>query len=122
MHTTQQAETFALPRRHHNKHHQTQRQRQPATGDNLVEIRREQRHVDTEEANQDQPHEELIPVPVTVRHGGGENRGQHHRSGYRDTVRRRQITGVLKADDDNHHREVEQPVDERNVDLARLHL
>ena len=122
MHTTQQAETFALPRRHHNKHHQTQRQRQPAAGDNLVEVRRKQRHVDAEEANQDQPHEELIPVPVTVRHGGGENRGQHHRSGYRDTVRRRQITGVLKADDNNHHREIEQPVDEGNVDLARLHL
>jgi len=49
MHAAQQAETFALPGGHHQKHHQTQAQWQPATGDNLIEVRREERHINTEE-------------------------------------------------------------------------
>ena len=61
-------------------------------------------------------------MPVSVRYRGGEQRGQYHRTGYRNTVRRRQVAGVLEADNHNHNSEVEQPVNERDVDLARLHL
>ena len=122
MHTAQQAEALAFPCGHDDEHHQTQRQRKPAAGDNFVEVRGEQRHVNAQEAHQNHRHEELIPVPVTVCHRGGEKRCQHHGAGYRNTVRRRQVAGVLEADNHNHNSEVEQPVNERDVDLARLHL
>ena len=122
MHAPQQAETLAFPGGHDDEHHQTQRQRQPAAGDNLVEVRGEQWHVNTQEAHQNHRHEEFIPVPVSVRHRSGEKRCQHHRTGYCNTVRRCQVAGVLEADDNNHNREIEQPVNERDVDLARLHL
>ncbi len=42
---------FAFPRGHHNEHQQTKRQRQPAAGDNLIEVCREQRYVDAQEAH-----------------------------------------------------------------------
>ncbi|MNR03562.1 hypothetical protein D3C85_1194600 [compost metagenome] len=61
-------------------------------------------------------------MPVPVRHRRGENRGQHHRARHGDTVRRRQVAGVLEADNHDHHGKVEQPVNERNVDLPGFHL
>lgn len=122
VHATQQAEALAFPRRHHDEHDQAQRQRQPAAGDNLVEVGGEQRHVDTQEAHQNQPYEQLIPVPVPVCHRGGEDRRQHHRSRHGNTVRRGQVAGVFEADDNNHDRKIEQPVNERYVDLAGFHF
>ena len=61
-------------------------------------------------------------MPVPIRHGGRQNRRKHHRPCDGNTVRRRQIAGVFKADNHNHHGNVKQPVNERNVDLTGFHL
>ena len=73
MHATQQTEAFAFPGGHDGEHHQTQRQRQPTTGNKLIEVRGEQRNIDAQERHQDQEDEVFIPVPVFARHGGRQN-------------------------------------------------
>lgn len=92
VHAAQQAETFAFPRRHNDKHHQAETERQPATGEDFHQVGGKQRHIDTEHQYQDDGNRQLIPVPVFNRHGTGEHRGQHHGAGDGDTVGRSQIT------------------------------
>ena len=70
VHPTQQAETLALPGRHHDKHHRAEAQRQPAAGKQFIEVSGKQRDIDTKESNQNQRNKILIPVPVLTRHGG----------------------------------------------------
>ncbi len=122
MDTPQQTEALAFPGGHDDKHHDTQAQRQPAAREQLVEVGREQRNINAQETNQDQPHQHFVPAPVFTRHGSRQDGGQHHRPGHRNAVGGRQITGVLKADDHNHHRAVEHPVHKRNVNLPGFHL
>ena len=122
MHPTQKAETLAFPGGHDGKHHQTEGQRQPAAGDDFIEVRGEERDINAHKGNQQQRHNKLIPVPVLPRHRREQNGGQHHRSGHRNTVCRRQIRGVLKVNNHDDHRDIEQPVDKRDVNLPGLHF
>ncbi|CNU22964.1 Uncharacterised protein [Salmonella enterica subsp. enterica serovar Bovismorbificans] len=122
MHTTQQTETLALPGGHDREHDQAQAQRQPTTGQQFIEVSREQRDIHAQERDEDQRDKIFVPVPVLTRHGRRKNRRQHHRAGHGDTIGRRQVAGVLKANDNNHDREIKQPVNERDIDLTGFHL
>lgn len=115
-------EALALPAGHQGEHHGAQGQRQPAAGDNLGQIRGKERHIDAEQQDQQGGHQILVPVPAVLRHRAEENGGQHHGAGHRDAIGGRQIAGVLEAHDDDHHGHIEHPVDDRNIDLARLLL
>ena len=61
-------------------------------------------------------------MPVLTRYRREQNGGQHHRPRHRNTVGRRQIRGVLKVNNDDDHRDIEQPVDKRDVNLPGLHF
>ncbi len=119
---TNKLETLALPAGHHGEHHRAQGERQPATGEDLGEVGGKQRYVDTEQGGKQDGHQILVPVPAVLGHRAGEDGGEHHGAGHRDAVGRRQIAGVLEAHDDDHHRDIEHPVDDRNIDLAGLLL
>ncbi|MNH86590.1 hypothetical protein D3C73_390510 [compost metagenome] len=122
VHAAQQAETFALPGGHDDEHHQRQHQRQPTTREQFQGVGGEHRDVDNQQDNQNADGEEAIPVPVFNRHRRHQNTGQHHGAGHGDAVGRRQITGVFETDNHQHHRDIQRPVDHRNVDLAGFHL
>ncbi|MNM96541.1 hypothetical protein D3C81_1090210 [compost metagenome] len=122
MHAAQQTETFAFPGGHDDEHHQRQHQRQPTAGEQFQGVGGEHRHVDNQQDNQNANGEETVPVPILDRHRGHQNTGQHHGTGNGDTVSRRQVAGVFKAHNDQHYRDIQRPVNHRNIDLARFHF
>ncbi|CAH0245140.1 hypothetical protein SRABI106_02490 [Rahnella aquatilis] len=122
VHAAHKAEALAFPDRHNDKHAQTQRQRQPTAGEQFSSVRREQRDIHKQQTDQQKPDQERFPVPVLERHRTGKNTGQHHRTGHCDTVCRCQIARMLEAGDNDNHRKVQQPVNGRDVNLARFHF
>ncbi|MNH99045.1 hypothetical protein D3C73_518010 [compost metagenome] len=115
-------EALALPAGHQGEHDGPQGERQPAAGEDLGEVRGKERNVDGEQQGEEGGHQRLAPVPAVAGHRAGEDGGEHHGAGHGDAIGRRQVAGVLEAHDDDHHREIEQPVDDRNIDLAGLLL
>lgn len=119
---TNKLKALALPAGHHGEHHRPQGERQPAAGEDLGEVGGKERYVDTEQRGKQDSHQIGVPVPAVLGYRAGEDGGEHHGAGNGDAVGRRQVAGVLEAHDDDHHRDIEHPVDDRNIDLAGLLL
>ncbi len=99
------------------KHHRPEAQRQASRRRQFIEVSREQRNIDTQEGQSASADKQLIPVPVlraTVVERMDVSTMVPLR---RNPVRRRQVAGVLKADNHDHDRDVQHPVNERNINL-----
>ena len=107
----------AAPGQHQERDQGSKHQREPAALVQLHRIGSEEDAVDDEEEAVDADHEDRRIAPLQ-RDQRGEQRGDCHQQRYRDAIGAGQRIRHAKADHGAERRRCEQPVHQRNVDLA----
>ena len=95
-------------------------EREPPAVEHLREVRAEEREVDGQERRGARDHEPQRLVPQLAHDDEEEHRVDRQRARHRDPVGRREVLGRAEADHERDDRDVDAPVDGRDVDLPDL--
>ena len=97
-------------------------ERHPAPFHELERIGAEEDRVNQQQRHHDEQRQPQRPAPVFPDHGDGHRGGHHHGACHRDAIGGGERARRLEEDDENDDARQQQPVDLRQVGLARMRL